>query len=227
MPRRAPPHRRQVPRSPRGRILALAGAGLVGLILWATIRAPVAAPPVAPSGSLPHLAAASAAPATTLASGQPPAAPRRRQSADIIDSLDIIDSADPAPPAPTGPPGAPPLPTAPPVPTAPPPPAPTPAPTVDPYRQWIHEARLQYPYPESEEQMHQLMLCESSGNPAADSPDGLYHGLFQYSAETWAGDWNPYRDQSIYDAQAQIWATACAWNLGMQQQWGCYSSVAP
>jgi hypothetical protein len=75
--------------------------------------------------------------------------------------------------------------------------------------------------------MYQLLLCESSGTPAADSPDGLYHGLFQYSAETWGGDWNPYRDQSIYDAQAQIWATARAWNLGMQQQWGCYSSLAP
>ena len=90
-----------------------------------------------------------------------------------------------------------------------------------------------YPYEDKldsdsyEEQMYQLLLCESSGNPAADSPDGLYHGLFQYSAETWGGEWNPYRDQSIYDAQAQIWATACAWNLGMQQQWGCYSSLAP
>jgi hypothetical protein len=99
-----------------------------------------------------------------------------------------------------------------------------PAPPVDPYRQWIHEARALYPYADSEDLMYAVLLCESGGDPAIVSPDGFYHGLFQYSAATWAGDWNPYRAESIYDARAQIFATACAWSLGMQGQWGCYTN---
>jgi hypothetical protein len=200
----------------RGRILVLGGAGLAGLLLWAATGALVAPPLPITRVSGPQLAPArGAATAATPSAGQTPAAPRLLQAADIVDSL------DPTVPvaAPTNPPSPPPVPTD--------PPSPLPAPTVDPYRQWIHEAHQQYSYPESEEQMYQLLLCESSGNPAADSPDGLYHGLFQYSAETWGGDWNPYRNESIYDAQAQIWATTCAWSLGMQQQWGCYSTLYP
>jgi hypothetical protein len=88
----------------------------------------------------------------------------------------------------------------------------------------VHEAREQYPYADSEERMLAVLLCESSGDPAIVSPDGANHGLFQYNAATWAGDWNPYRDQSLYDARAQIFATAAAWSLGMQAQWGCYTN---
>jgi hypothetical protein len=102
--------------------------------------------------------------------------------------------------------------------------APAPVTPLDTYRQWIHEAREQYPYADSEERMMAVLLCESSGDPAIVSPDGANHGLFQYNAATWAGDWNPYRDQSLYDAHAQIFATACAWSLGMQTQWGCYTN---
>jgi hypothetical protein len=72
--------------------------------------------------------------------------------------------------------------------------------------------------------MYAVLLCESGGDPAIVSPDGFNHGLFQYSAATWAGDWNPYRDQPITDARAQIFATACAWSRGMQAQWGCYTN---
>ncbi len=97
-----------------------------------------------------------------------------------------------------------------------------PTPDPDPYIQWIHEARAQYPYLESEAQMIAVMRCESGSDPASVSPDGANVGLFQYSLATWTGDWNPYRDQPITDARAQIFATARAWNLGMQGQWGCY-----
>lgn len=31
----------------------------------------------------------------------------------------------------------------------------------------------------------QLAQCESGGNPSAVSPNGLYHGLYQFSVETW------------------------------------------
>jgi hypothetical protein len=68
--------------------------------------------------------------------------------------------------------------------------------------------------------MWNVMMCESSGNPevVVDS----YYGLFQYRPDTWGGDWNPYRDQSILDAHAQIFATAKAWQDGNQAWWGCY-----
>jgi hypothetical protein len=95
-----------------------------------------------------------------------------------------------------------------------------PATSADQYRAWMDEARLRYPYSESVEQMWELMLCESSGNP--DLVAGPYHGLFQYAQETWEGDWNPYRDRPILDPQAQIFATAKAWHDGNQSWWGCY-----
>jgi hypothetical protein len=68
--------------------------------------------------------------------------------------------------------------------------------------------------------MWELMICESSGNPGVIA--GSYHGLFQYDAATWAGEWNPYRDQPILDPRAQIFATAKAWHDGNQHWWGCY-----
>ncbi|KAE8764906.1 transglycosylase family protein, partial [Georgenia thermotolerans] len=30
-----------------------------------------------------------------------------------------------------------------------------------------------------------LAQCESGGNPRAVSPNGLYHGLYQFSVQTW------------------------------------------
>lgn len=110
------------------------------------------------------------------------------------------------------------------LPTALPPtaePTATPAPTdeLGQYRAWIEEARGTHPYAETSDQMWAVMLCESSGNPQAAS---AYYGLFQYSPATWAGEWNPYRDQSIFDPRAQIFATAKAWSDGHQGWWGCY-----
>ncbi|ABX04553.1 MAG TPA: hypothetical protein DEF47_08960 [Herpetosiphon sp.] len=87
------------------------------------------------------------------------------------------------------------------------------------YRAWIEEARQTHPYSESSEVMWNVMICESSGNPTIQGPGGLT-GLFQYQPSTWAGTWNPYRDQPITDARAQIFATAKAWHDGNQQWWG-------
>ncbi|MEM9180172.1 MAG: hypothetical protein AAGA89_10690 [Pseudomonadota bacterium] len=95
--------------------------------------------------------------------------------------------------------------------------------TLDQYRLWISEARAQHPYPESEEKMFEVMMCESGGRANIVNPAGPYSGLFQYVAGTWAGDWNQYRDSDILDARAQIFATALAWNNNMQSHWGCYS----
>jgi hypothetical protein len=101
----------------------------------------------------------------------------------------------------------------------------TPAPTLsgataeEQYRRWMEEARATHPYSETVDLMWQVMICESSGNPAAVGPGGL-QGLFQYQPDTWARDWNPYRSEAITDPRAQIFATAKAWSDGNQSWWG-------
>ncbi|NQY97433.1 MAG: hypothetical protein HRT82_09740 [Henriciella sp.] len=91
------------------------------------------------------------------------------------------------------------------------------------YRAWISEARASHPYPDSETHMFDVMMCESGGDASIVNPAGPYTGLFQYATGTWNGEWNTYRGDGITNARAQIFATALAWNLGMQNQWGCYS----
>ena len=97
---------------------------------------------------------------------------------------------------------------------------PTVVPTLDQYRAWMEEAHALHPYSESTDVMWAVMLCESSGDPAAVA--GAHFGLFQYEWATWAGDWNPYRDQPMLDPRAQIFATAKAWQDGYQYWWECY-----
>lgn len=93
---------------------------------------------------------------------------------------------------------------------------------LDQYRAWIEEARAIHPYSEPVDAMWATMLCESSGNP--DAVGAGTYGLFQYTGATWAGDWNPYRDQPILDPRAQIFATAKAWSDGYQGWWSCYTA---
>lgn len=92
------------------------------------------------------------------------------------------------------------------------------------YRSWMEQARAVHPYPEPVEHMWAVMICESAGEAAVVA--GPYHGLFQYHLDTWGGTWNPYRDQPILDPQAQIFATAKAWQDGNQLWWGCYERAA-
>jgi hypothetical protein len=89
------------------------------------------------------------------------------------------------------------------------------------YRVWMEEARLRHPYPEAIDKMWAVMLCESKAS--ADMIAYPYHGLFQYHPDTWNGEWNPYRTAPILDPQAQIFATAKAWQDGYQGWWGCYA----
>ena len=88
------------------------------------------------------------------------------------------------------------------------------------------QAKAMYPYPQSVDKMYRVMMCESSGNPNVSSPSGTYKGLFQYHINTWRGNWNPYRNYSLWDAKTQIFATAKAWSVGMQGQWECYYLTA-
>jgi hypothetical protein len=94
------------------------------------------------------------------------------------------------------------------------------------YRAWMVEAKAMYPYPQTIDKMYRVMMCESSGNPNAVGPQGLYLGLYQYHRGTWGGRWNPYRANNIYDAKSQIFATAKAWSIGMQSHWSCYYITA-
>ena len=94
--------------------------------------------------------------------------------------------------------------------------------TLNQYRAWMVEARAKYPYPQSVDKMYRVMMCESGGNASVSSPGGTYKGLFQYHTNTWRGNWNPYRNMSLWDAKTQIFATAKAWNVGMQSLWSCY-----
>lgn len=94
------------------------------------------------------------------------------------------------------------------------------------YRQWMEEARLAYSYPQSVDKMWRVMMCESGGNPRASGGGGAWLGLFQYVPGTWAGSWNPFRSNSIWDARSQIFATAKAWSIGMQSAWSCYYITA-
>ena len=91
------------------------------------------------------------------------------------------------------------------------------------YRAWIKDARKKHPYADSADRMYKVMMCESGGDPNAASKTGIYRGLFQYSQSAWKADWNIYSGESITDPRAQIFATALAWSLNMQTQWGCYN----
>ena len=72
--------------------------------------------------------------------------------------------------------------------------------------------------------MYRLMMVESGGNDSSGK-HGQYMGLFQYSTSVWRGSWNPWRQASIFDGDAQIRATALAIHLGHGPGWwpGTYS----
>lgn len=93
------------------------------------------------------------------------------------------------------------------------------------YRTWITEARAKHPYPETEQRMYDVMICESGGNATIVNKAGPYTGLFQYSDATWNGAWNTYAAEGLTNAKAQIFATALAWSRKMQGQWGCYKKT--
>ena len=66
--------------------------------------------------------------------------------------------------------------------------------------------------------MYRLMMIESGGCATITGPGG-FQGLFQYSPNTWGGDWNPWRRRSITDGAAQIRATALALRQGRGPVW--------
>jgi hypothetical protein len=97
--------------------------------------------------------------------------------------------------------------------------------TLNQYRAWITQARQEHPYPDSEARMYGVMMCESKGEDALVNRGGD-SGLFQFSPSLWKGTWNTYRNQSILDPKAQIFAAALAWHNHLQNQWGCYKHAS-
>jgi len=67
------------------------------------------------------------------------------------------------------------------------------------------------------EGLYRLMGAESGGSATASN--GVDFGLFQYTAGTWKGSWNPWRSASIFDGGAQIKATALAVSQGHGPAW--------
>jgi hypothetical protein len=65
--------------------------------------------------------------------------------------------------------------------------------------------------------LNRMMMLESGGRRTVGT---MYKGLFQYYPSTWAGSWNPWRHESVYNGWAQIRATAYALSRGMgPSQW--------
>lgn len=65
--------------------------------------------------------------------------------------------------------------------------------------------------------MYRMMMRESGGQRYAGS-SSAFKGLYQYHTRTWVADWNPWRNDSIYDGSSQIFATALAIHKGMGAQ---------
>lgn len=94
------------------------------------------------------------------------------------------------------------------------------------YRIWIADARLRHPYADTEQRMFNTMMCLSGGRANLVDPAGPYVGIFQYSDNTWRGEWNDYHQFSIENPRVQIYATALAWQKNMQQRWRCYDQAS-
>ena len=77
----------------------------------------------------------------------------------------------------------------------------------------INDAALKYGVDAG--RLQRLMMCESGGNPNSVGGGGRFHGLFQYMSSTWASTSNGagFAGVSIYDARAQIYATA--WKISV------------
>ena len=65
--------------------------------------------------------------------------------------------------------------------------------------------------------IYRMMMRESGGQQFAGSSTS-FKGLFQYYTGTWNASWNPWRQDNIYDASSQIFATAYAIHRGMGPQ---------
>ena len=75
------------------------------------------------------------------------------------------------------------------------------------YMTYLNEAAAQYSVPA--DKLQAVMNCESGGNINSSGGGGMYKGLFQFDASTWAH--TDYASRSILDPEAQILAAASLW----------------
>ena len=78
---------------------------------------------------------------------------------------------------------------------------------------------LAAPYHVNARSLYRMLMLESGGRRYARGGGGRFLGLFQYYPGTWRGHWNPWRTASIYNARAQILATAFAIRHGHGPSW--------
>ena len=74
-------------------------------------------------------------------------------------------------------------------------------------------------YGQSKKVMERVARCESALDPCAVNRSGPYYGLFQFLKSTWKT--TPYKNRSIWDAEAQALATAWMWKEGRKNEWAC------
>jgi hypothetical protein len=74
-------------------------------------------------------------------------------------------------------------------------------------------------YDQSNKAMERVARCESSLDPCAYNKSGPYYGLFQFLKSTWKT--TPYKDEDIYDPEAQALAAAWMWKQGRKNEWAC------
>lgn len=78
---------------------------------------------------------------------------------------------------------------------------------------------LAAPYHVNATSLYRMLMLESGGRTFARGGGGRFLGLFQYYPGTWRGGWNPCRSASIFNARAQIRATAAAIRRGFGPHW--------
>lgn len=67
--------------------------------------------------------------------------------------------------------------------------------------------------------MKRVMYCESHGNANAYNAGSHASGLYQFLPSTWRT--TPYGSQSIWDAEAQVYAAAWMYSVGRAREWSC------
>lgn len=67
--------------------------------------------------------------------------------------------------------------------------------------------------------MLRVAQCESNLDPRNVTPPHSASGLFQFLPSTWKS--TPYADRSVFDPEANAYATAWMWSMGRRNEWVC------
>jgi peptidoglycan endopeptidase LytE len=76
-------------------------------------------------------------------------------------------------------------------------------------------------FAEAGEEARQVATCESRLNPRAVSPDGIYHGIFQFDEPTWNSNADGISWNERYNAKINIDIAYRTYQKRGWQPWGC------